>query len=249
MKIMLNILTHGDERIGLLVAEEIKKLRLNKNCLFVQIANKKAFQARKRFIDQDLNRSFPGKKNGNHEQRLAYRLSPIIKSADIVLDIHSTQSELRDALIVTNLNIDTLRYIKIIQPKYVLTMQATKNNALISQAKVGLAFEYGKDKDPRARKKIVTDIKKLLCCLGLIKLHFPKRKRKTKYFCVVSEVEKPKGYQLLKTIKNYHLVRKGQIFATNGKDSLRAKESFYPILFGQRNYQTIFGFKAIKYDG
>jgi succinylglutamate desuccinylase len=62
MKIILNILTHGNERIGLKVAREIEKLNIDKNILSVQIANKKAFEFKKNFIDQDLNRSFPGKK-------------------------------------------------------------------------------------------------------------------------------------------------------------------------------------------
>ena len=153
MKIILNILTHGDEEIGLKVAKEIKKLNIVEKFFSIQIANEKAAKLSKRFIDQDLNRSFPGKSNGNYEQRLASKLLPVIKSADIVLDIHSTTSNLKDALIVTKLDKETLKYIKIIQPKYALLMNITKSNALISNAKVGLAFEYGKDKNVRVIKK------------------------------------------------------------------------------------------------
>ena len=64
------------------------------------------------------------------------------------------------------------------------------------------------------------------------------------YFNVVSEVTKPREYVLLKKIKNYKIVHKGEVFATNGKNPLIAKESFYPILFGSENYETIFGFKG-----
>lgn len=244
MKIILNILTHGDERIGLKVAKEIQKININRNTLTVQIANSKAFKLRKRFIDQDLNRSFPGKKAGNYEEKLACKLSAAIKSADLVLDIHSTRSELKDAIIVTKLDSETLKYIKAIQPKYVLIMDATKNNALISQAKIGIAFEYGKDNDPDVLKKIVSDIKRLFCHIGLIDIKLRKRRRATHYFNVMSEVTKQKGYKLLKKIKNYKLVRKGEAFATNGKDYLVAEDNFYPILFGESNYKDIFGFKS-----
>jgi succinylglutamate desuccinylase len=246
MKIIINILTHGDERIGLRVVKEIEKLNVDKNQLSFQIANDKAFKLRKRFVDQDLNRSFPGKKNGNYEERIAYRLSPVIKSADLVLDIHSTKSNLKDAIIITKFNKKTSEYIKAICPKYVLIMNATKTNALISQAKIGIAFEYGKDKDPKTLQKIVTDIKRLFFYVGLIDNKPQKRKRETNYFNIISEVKKPKGYRLLSKIKNYKIIYKGESFATNRKNYLFAKENFYPILFGGNSYKTIFGFAGKK---
>lgn len=246
MKIILNILTHGNERIGLKVAREIEKLNIDKDILAVQIANRRAFELRKGFVDQDLNRSFPGRKGGNYEERIAYKLSPIIRSADIVIDIHSTKSELKDAVIVTKLDGPTRNCIKSIQPKYVLIMSATKNNALISQAKIGIAFEYGKDNDPETLRKIVADIKKLFKHFGLINVSIRKRKGDTKYFDVFSKVDKPKGYKLLKKIQNYKLVRKGETFAARGADRLVAEEDFYPIIFGNKNYKNHFGFKGKK---
>ncbi|MBI4652835.1 succinylglutamate desuccinylase/aspartoacylase family protein [Candidatus Kuenenbacteria bacterium] len=248
MKILLNILTHGDERIGLKVVREIQKLNIDKKILFVQVANKKAFKSKKRFIEQDLNRSFPGKKNGNYEERLAYKLSTTIKSVNLVLDIHSTRSELKDAIIVTKLDGETLKYVKAIQPKYVLVMNATKNNALISQAKIGIAFEYGKDNDPNVLKKIVQDIKRVFYYISLINVKLHKRKQITNYFNVISEIKKPRGYKLLKKIKNYKLVYKGEAFACRGDNYLIAEEDFYPILFGEKNYKNIFGFMGKKLE-
>lgn len=248
MRILLNILTHGDERIGLKVAKEVQKFSLHDGELLVHIANKKAFEAGKRFIDQDLNRSFPGKKNGNYEERLAYRISPLVKSADIVIDIHSTKTELRDAIIVTRLTAATKACLEAIRPKYVLVMKATEHNALISQAKIGLAFEYGKDNDRTVLKKIVADSKKLLSHLGVMESAVLKKRAATKYFEVISEISKPKGYMLLKKIKNYKLVKKGEVFAAHTATGKRlvAEEDFYPILFGNKNYHHIFGFKGKK---
>lgn len=244
MKIILNILTHGDERVGLKVVKEVEKLNIDKNTLVIHVANEKAFQLRKRFIDQDLNRSFPGKKDGNYEEKLAYKISPIIKSADIVIDIHSTKSELKDTVIVTKLDEATKKCIKSIRPKYVLVMNATKDKALISQAKIGFAFEYGKNNDLATLKKVVTDIKKLFYYIGLIDIKPSRSKKITQYFDVISEVARPRGFKLLKKTINYKLVHKGEAFATNGKNLLVAKESFYPILFGEKNYKNIFGFKG-----
>jgi succinylglutamate desuccinylase len=246
MKILLNILTHGDERIGIAVAKELQKLHIDKSILQIHIANKRAADRGKRFIDQDLNRSFPGKKDGNYEQRLAYDISPIVKSADIVLDIHSTKSELRDAIIVTKLDRNTRRCVQAIQPKYLLVMNATKHTSLISQAKVGIAFEYGKDADPRTLRKIVTDITRLLRYLGVVKHVSNQRARATQCFNVIAEVQKPPAYTLLKHVRNYRIIPKGKVFATNGSSTLTAKRNFYPILFGNTNYEHIFGFMAQK---
>ena len=244
MKIILNILTHGDEKIGLRVIREIKKLNIDEEVLFVQVANEKAAKLGKRFIDQDLNRSFPGKRNGNYEQKLAMKLLPVIKSADIVLDIHSTTSNLNDALIVTKLDKEILKYIKIIQPKYTLLMNITKNSALISNAKIGLAFEYGKDKDQRVIRKIVRDIKKVLASAGLINFKYSEKQVTTKFFSVDSEFKKEKGYKLMLSIKNYQLVKKGEIVAKRGNKFVFAKKDFYTILFGKSNYKDIFGFRG-----
>ena len=244
MKIILNILTHGDETVGLKVVKEIEKLNIDKDILTFQTANKKAFELKKRFVDQDLNQSFPGKKKGNHEQMLAYSISPKIKKADFVIDIHSTTSNLKDALIVTKLDRATKKYIEAVKPRYVLVMKLGSDRALISQAKVGLAFEYGKNNDPEALKKIVNDTKRIFYHAGVINTKPKEKKRVPKYFDVASKVDKPEGYKLLKKIRNYRIVRQGEVFAVKGNKTLVADEDFYPILFGEKNYKDFFGFKG-----
>lgn len=248
MKIILNIGTHGDERIGLSVAKEIKKLHISNKILTIQIANKKAFEKGKRFIDQDLNRSFPGKVKGNYEEMLAYKLLPTIKSADIVIDIHSTKSELKDTLIVTKLNTKTLACIEAIKPKRLLLMSATKNSALISRAKIGIGFEYGRDNDARVLHSTVVGIKRLLQHLAVLQATTLTTTGVTDYYNVTSIVPKPPHYKLLKKIKNYKLVRKGSRYARKRSEYLTAEEDFYPILFGEKSYKDYFGFKGIKMD-
>lgn len=246
MKVILNILTHGDELIGLNVAKELQKLGFDDQVLQVQIANPRAYEAGVRFIDQDLNRAFPGKPNGNYEQQRAHQLLPSIKSADVVIDIHSTTSQLKDAVIVTKLDKQTRDCLQAIHPKYALIMEATQNHALIAHAPVGIAFEYGQENSPTVVQRVVTDINRLLNHLGVIKYHAAKRHRPTQFFRVHSEVKKPSGYILRENVKNYQLIPKGQVFASKEGKELRASEDFYPILFGQNNYEDIFGFMGAK---
>jgi succinylglutamate desuccinylase len=244
MKILINALTHGDELIGLRVIKEIKKHNLSRNVHF-NIANKRAYKLNKRFIDQDLNRSFPGNLKGNYEQRLAAKLFENIKSFDVVMDIHSTKSMLKDSLIVTKLNKKTLEYVKAIGPKYLLHMKATKNNALISSAKIGIAFEYGKDDSGKAIANTVEGIERLLAYFKMININFPTKHINTKIFSVNKTIKKPYGALAQNSVKNFKLVKKGETYAYTGTgEKLSAKESFYPILFGQSNYEDIFGFQG-----
>ena len=247
MKVLLNIATHGDEKIGLKVVEAIKKIKITNGLLVANVANKRAFRLGKRFIDQDLNRSFPGSSIGNYEERLAYKLSPIINSADVVVDIHSTTSNLKNAIIVTRLNKKIKECIRAISPDYVLLMTVTKKNALISNAKIGIAFEYGSDNDDTSLKNTLVGVKRLLThlkmingsCLGGIKTT-------PTFFNVYKMIPKPKGAKLDKNTKNCVLVKKGQEYAKIGDKSILADENFYPILFGERKYKDIFGFAAKK---
>ena len=126
-------------------------------------------------------------------------------------------------------------------------MNATKNTVLISHAKIGIAFEYGKDNDPKVAEKIIDGIKSLLIHIGMIeKLKKNETKIKPSFFDVYKSVPKPKGAILDKKIKNYTLVKKNQIYAFIKNKKIKAAEDFYPILFGNKNYKNIFGFAGKK---
>src|SRR5690242_12123871 len=82
---------HGNES-GPAIIEKLKKLKVRKTIKYI-IANPEAREKNVRFIDSDLNRSFPGKKDGNREERLAYQLRKIGKDIDILIDLHSCSME------------------------------------------------------------------------------------------------------------------------------------------------------------
>ncbi|MCG2809538.1 MAG: succinylglutamate desuccinylase/aspartoacylase family protein, partial [Candidatus Portnoybacteria bacterium] len=65
---------HGDEVIGKKIINELKNLKFKEGSLGFFIANQPALNKNKRFIKQDLNRSFPGNINGIAEEKIAYSL-------------------------------------------------------------------------------------------------------------------------------------------------------------------------------
>jgi len=99
-KVLIIIYTHGDEKIGAEVLKRLKLKGLNRffDCL---IANPKAAEMNTRFIDADLNRSYPGKKNSNiYEKRIAFENLELAKKYKFIIDIHEAISGINDFIII-----------------------------------------------------------------------------------------------------------------------------------------------------
>jgi hypothetical protein len=89
MKILVIGGMHGNETLGLKV---VKLFRSNPVVsVDTLLANEQAIEANCRFIEQDLNRSFPGDSKGsNYESRRAAEILKKAKKYDVVLDFHNT---------------------------------------------------------------------------------------------------------------------------------------------------------------
>ena len=80
---------HGNEPLGIAIVKLFQKNPV-KN-VDVVLANDLAIEANSRFVEQDLNRSFPGNsKSNDYEPRRAAQLLALAKKYDIVLDFHNT---------------------------------------------------------------------------------------------------------------------------------------------------------------
>ncbi len=246
MQILINVCTHGDEQIGLQVVERLKQLDVLTSSTTVLVANEAALKADVRFIETDLNRSFPGDPGGSLEEQLAHSLRPTISAADVVLDIHSTKSDLKDAIIVTKLTPKTLEYIQVIGPRNLIFMNIGTGTALISQAKIGIAFEYGQDTEESAIAGTVLGIERLMKYLNSATEEVTQKFDTMNIYEVYSDAKRPEGYTILPSVQNYVRVEEGEPYATNGSEVIIAEEAFYPILFGEKTYKTYFGFKAHK---
>jgi hypothetical protein len=115
-------------------------------------------------------------------------------------------------------------------------------------AKLGIAFEYGKDKDNKTYLGTINGIKKILRYFGMTHLTKIKKKAKTDFFEVFKSIAKPEGFIVSKKIRNFKLVKKGELIGSNLKtgSKILANSDFYPILFGKNTYKDIFGFAAKK---
>lgn len=252
-KILVVGSTHGHERIGLKVIDELRKLNIDREFLDFEIGNPKASELNIPFVESDLNRIFPGKENGTYEEVRAYELLSKIKSADLVIDIHSTNTtDLSDKsmLIVTKYDDATKSIVKVVKPPKVLYMKYRGDNALISNANIGIAFEYGKDISEEVLNATLYDIAEVLRHCKLISVN-PYATKKinldTEAFEVYDVFKKDfeGSYLLSKEIRNFQTINKGSVVCTtDGGKQILAEEDFIPILFGENRYTEILGFKA-----
>ena len=95
---------HGNEKIGYnvinaLIRKPIKGIRIK-----AIIANEQAMKKNVRFIDSDLNRSFPGSGKGNIEEKLAAKIIVKIIDCEFIIDLHSTYANTDDMIIITKKN-------------------------------------------------------------------------------------------------------------------------------------------------
>jgi len=250
--------THGHEKIGLKVIEALRGLGIDRALLDFEVGNPEAERRSVRLVESDLNRVFPGKEHGTYEEMRAYVLSEKIRAADVVIDIHSTNTyDLGplSSLIVTKHNDATRRVIDIIKPPKVLYMAYQNEHALISDARVGIGFEYGHDDSREVLASILFDIAEILVDRGIIDTNpytNPRIMQKTEVFEVYDVFPKDfRGwYTLAPQIENFHLCHKGTLVCatTNTNEPIYATEDFYPILFGENSYTEILGFKAKKIE-
>ena len=110
----------------------------------------------------------------------------------------------------------------------------------------GISIEYGKHSSAETFEKSLTDITSLMAHLGMIDDYPCKRIYKTEFYEVYATEPKPEGFKLDSHIKNFEYVPKGKVLGSINKGNIFAKESFYPVLFGEKAYKDIIGFKAIK---
>lgn len=255
-RVLVNVCSHGNETLGIEVLDKLKEIPVQSGSVVFHIANELALKEGKRFIDSDLNRSFPGSVTGGYEEQVAFQMMQYIPHFDYVIDIHSTVSDIKDCLIIEDDSPEVQRLLSVCQnAKTILHMTATKGVSLSTATRLldktipAIAFEYGGN-DAETRDRTYSDIRNILSLLGVIK--------STDF---VANTHKPQQFECYATypkletdipnveIRNYEIIHKGDVIGYSEDRTLILSDSdFYPVLFGEINYKTIFGFKAKKLD-
>jgi len=218
-KILIIIYTHGDEKIGESIVKKLQKKKLGEffDCL---VANPVAARKGVRFIEADLNRSYPGvKKSKIYEKRLAFKNLQIAKRYEFVIDIHEASSGINDFIIIPRKNGLNTFPLNLVDLDIVLFWPDPKG-PMGEILENSIELEFGTKL--KNRNKIILKGQKIMenfierAYFGNIKNNFLKKKRYYVY-----------GKLVLKDFLNYK-----QTLIDFKKTSLNG-EKFYPLLVGQ----------------
>ncbi|WP_439027343.1 succinylglutamate desuccinylase [Haloarchaeobius sp. DT45] len=232
------VCVHGDERCGLDALDRFlaNDPTVDRPVKFV-VANEEAVAAGRRYIDEDLNRAFPGAPDADtHEGRLAADLLDELAGLR-VLDLHSTRSTAEPFALYQRTTPETF---------HVLERAGVDRAVDISYVPGGLvgyldgvAVECGLKGSAAAVDAAERIIRGFLAGNGVIDA--PVTLRDPTVFSVTERVEGA-GYEFLG--QNFVQVAAGEPFARRGDEERSAPEPFYPVLMSTDGYDDIVGFGA-----
>ncbi len=239
---------HGDEPLGkYVIGSLITKLEVIRGSVNFFIAHPLALQKHKRFLETDLNRSFPGKKNGSIEEKIAYDLRKILAQFDIVIDIHSTNSNFDSLAIITKYNTKTRNLLEKVPIKNIGLAKPSVfgGNELITHTKFGIALEYGPNKNGDNYPMVTNHVLQILVNLGMItgnKKMFPKKD----VYTISGQYKVPQNFKQNTSLKDFKLIRKGDVIGTANKKLIASTQNFYPIFLGKGRYKKTLSLIATK---
>ncbi|MBI2144539.1 succinylglutamate desuccinylase/aspartoacylase family protein [Candidatus Woesearchaeota archaeon] len=219
---------HGNEFYGKEVLARLRKLKIRKGTLVTVFANQKAHDRKQRFVKQDLNRSFPGTWEGNHEQRLAAKIMKAIRKSDFVVDLHSSSTSTPPFIILSRITKEHLRFLERIPVERVVYMhkRIASGKALIDHCKCGVSLEMGKHAKANLARDTYEIVREILANLGMT--------GETKGFKI-----KPKKLFVVRDITSYSTYSTESGNNAGLMNFVKAKEkgkSFYPLLITPRKY-------------
>lgn len=228
---------HGDEPAGKKAIEKfLKKDYDYKKAVKFIIANEEALEEDQRFLDTDLNRSFPGDiDSGNREERLAAKLLSEIEDTK-VLDIHTTHSF--DRPFATVKSFENLEMVKASGAEYAVKFE--KGEGTLTDFATGIVVEAGFQHSDEAIENAVNVIENFLAYYDAIDKDYELSDPEL----FVHEDDVDGNWEFLKD--NFQKVDKGEVYAKREDEELVAEEDFYPVLMSTNGYEGMLGHKASK---
>jgi succinylglutamate desuccinylase len=219
---------HGNERLG---TEVIGRLGDNppSSCpLRLVVANEEAMALGKRFVDSDLNRSFPGNRNsGAHEERLAHALLAELNGCDFAIDVHSTTADTEPFAIATRLDKWTLRMLRAacVSKAVLMDPAIADGKSLIDHAN-GISIEFNKATPAAEAERIVRNT---------IESIVSGANNEKRLLYAFSILKAPRGF-VPAAIPSFSHISAGDVLGYAGSRPVKSEQDFFPVLFGEKEY-------------
>lgn len=235
--ITFNVGTHGNEVQPIYAVEEILQTLSDKDILGGSVrftlANPPALRERKRYLEYDLNRAYPGSIADSGEKKLAAQLLPLVSDADYVVDLH-TAPQSPPVVILGKRNEQRLELAEASGVEPIVLFEGKVPVAMVDFVRCGIGIELGKHQDPQSKNVGVQVIQNYLRTLGMLSGNPIKASHK--YFEVVGSVPFEAVQNLpLETIQDFQKIDPLIMEGPDGED-------IYPFLTGTHSYSSIFCF-------
>ncbi len=231
---------HGDEPAGVKAIEKIIESDLHvKKPVKLVIANEEALNRGKRYLDSDLNRSFPGDISSDlHEEKLAAELLEEVQNCK-VLDLHTTHSYDRPFATVKDIS-SSVEMVKAANADKAVYFP--EDSGILTEFVDGIVLEAGLQGSKQAAENALRSVKNFLAYYGAINEDY--------------ELSSPEFFKYYDTVEgdwvfladNFEKVEVGEVYAKTKDEELKASESFYPVLMSTNGYNGILGYKADKVE-
>jgi predicted deacylase len=236
---------HGDEPCGMRAIEDLlaEDPEVRKPVALV-IANEEALEAGERYLEEDLNRAFPGDPEGDtHESRLAAEFGERFGDCT-ALSLHSTQSYGDPFAIVNGLS----DYARHICPRLgvdaVVDAGHETDGRLFESVPRTIEIECGYQGSETAAANATRVARAFLGAVGVL----PEAERPPADGLPVFRLREPvpkrsaSDYEVY--ADNFKEVPSGATFAAADGVDIVAEEGFYPVLMSPEGYEHVFGYAA-----
>jgi len=240
---------HGDEPCGVQAVEELaaEAPDVEKPVALV-VANERALEAGERYLDEDLNRAFPGDPDGDtHERRLAAEIAKRFGHCT-TLSLHSTQSYHGMFAIVEELT-DYARHVcPRLSVDAVVDAGDHTDGRLFEGIPRTIEIECGYQQSDQAAANAALVAREFLGAVGAL----PEAERPAKdglpVFRLRDQVPKERAESYEVYASNFEPVAAGTPFAAVDGVDVVAEEDFYPVLMSPEGYENVFGYAADRID-
>jgi succinylglutamate desuccinylase len=236
---------HGDEPCGVRAIEAVLETdaEFERPVAFV-VANEEALAADERYVDEDLNRAFPGDPAGEtHESRLAARIGEEIGDCT-TLSMHSTQSYREMFALVKDLDEFSRQHCPYLSVDAVVDVGAYDTGRLFESVPQTIEIECGYQRSEQATENATQVTREFLGTIGAV----PEWQRRPQRALSLYRLSKPVPKEGASTYEvyasNFEAVEAGEPFAAVDNEEVVADEGFYPVLMSPYGYENLFGYAA-----
>lgn len=236
---------HGDEPCGVTAIETLlsEQPAVDRPVRLV-VANEEALAAGERYLDDDLNRSFPGDAGADsHEKQLAARLTEVLAGC-ATISLHSTQSYADMFAIVDGMGEFERRVCPRLSVDAVVNAGAFDRGRLFASVDRLIEVECGYQGSDAAAENAIRVVQDYLGALDAL----PSAKREPRedmpVYRLTRQVPKRQAKSYEVYASNFEHVPAGKPFAAADDEEFALEEGFYPVLMSPYGYEDVFGYAA-----